>query len=336
MSQISGTGLQQLGSSVSAVKDFLSKSYMQSFVSPGCQVLGISDPVRVKRGIRLLRIQQIAISDEEVTSRLTTVYQTMNALVNSCFMMIQGTVDGISLYIGFQSDAPGTAEKALIQTLTGNFPGMVMESLNATKIDEIMGRMSSNPNHELKTVGAVSVVPSSREERFSGADVQGMEKFMDTMQGKEFTALIIATPYSKDVIDRRILSLEAISTALSPLEQISVHDTQSQSTALTDTTAQTLSQTISNSISEAYSVTNSNGVFSSSGNGNAFTITPLGLGISFQKQQANGMQAGRSVGINYGRQSGSAIGKADMTSTALQKSTGSSRTIVRTETNKEI
>ena len=179
-------------------------------------------------------------------------------------MMIQGTVDGISLYIGFQSDAPGTAEKALIQTLTGNFPGMVMESLNATKIDEIMGRMSSNPNHELKTVGAVSVVPSSREERFSGADVQGMEKFMDTMQGKEFTALIIATPYSKDVIDRRILSLEAISTALSPLEQISVHDTQSQSTALTDTTAQTLSQTISNSISEAYSVTNSNGVFSSS------------------------------------------------------------------------
>jgi len=336
MSQISGTGLQQLGSSVSAVKDFLSKSYMQSFVSPGCQVLGISDPVRVKRGIRLLRIQQIAISDEEVTSRLTTVYQTMNALVNSCFMMIQGTVDGISLYIGFQSDAPGTAEKALIQTLTGNFPGMVMESLNATKIDEIMGRMSSNPNHELKTVGAVSVVPSSRKERFSGADVQGMEKFMDTMQGKEFTALIIATPYSKDVIDRRILSLEAISTALSPLEQISVHDTQSQSTALTDTTAQTLSQTISNSISEAYSVTNSNGVFSSSGNGNAFTITPLGLGISFQKQQANGMQAGRSVGINYGRQSGSAIGKADMTSTALQKSTGSSRTIVRTETNKEI
>lgn len=185
MSRISGTGLQQLGSSVSAVKDFLSKSYMQSFVSPGCQVLGISDPVRVKRGIRLLRIQQIAISDEEVTSRLTTVYQTMNALVNSCFMMIQGTVDGISLYIGFQSDAPGTAEKALIQTLTGNFPGMVMESLNATKIDEIMGRMSSNPNHELKTVGAVSVVPSSREERFSGADVQGMEKFMDTMQGKE-------------------------------------------------------------------------------------------------------------------------------------------------------
>ena len=34
MSRISGTGLQQLGSSVSAVKDFLSKSYMQSFVSP--------------------------------------------------------------------------------------------------------------------------------------------------------------------------------------------------------------------------------------------------------------------------------------------------------------
>ena len=335
-SQISTTGLQQLGNSVTAVKDFLSKSYMQSFMSPSCQVLGVSDPAIVRTGIRLLRIQQIAISDEEMTSRLTTVYQTMNSLVNSCFMVIQGTVEGVSLYIGFQSNAAGTAEKALIQILTGNFPGIIVDSLNATKIDEVMSRLKSNTNNGLKTVAAVSVVPSSREEKMVGADVQGMEKFMDTMQGKEFTAVIIATPYSKDVIDRRILSLEAISTSLSSLEQISVHETQSQSVAMTDTTAQTLSGTINRSVSEAYSLTQTNSSFSSIGKGRAYTITPLGLGITFQKQQMSGTQTGTAAGINTGRQIGSAIGQANMTSVALQNTTGSSRTIVRTETNKEI
>ena len=86
-SQISTTGLQQLGNSVTAVKDFLSKSYMQSFMSPSCQVLGVSDSAIVRTGIRLLRIQQIAVIDEEMTSRLTTVYQTMNSLVNSCLLI---------------------------------------------------------------------------------------------------------------------------------------------------------------------------------------------------------------------------------------------------------
>lgn len=336
VSQMSTTGFQQLGNSISAVKDFLSKSYMQTFVSPNCQVLAVSDPRSVTTGIRLLRIQQIAISDEEVMSRLTTVYQTMNSLVNSCFMVIQGTADGISLYIGIQSDAAGTADKALIQTLIGNFPGIIIESLDAKKIETVMSRLRSDHKNGLKTVAAVSVVPSAREEKKDSADVQGMEKFMDTMQGKEFTAVIIATPYSKEVIDRRIVSLEAISTTLSSLEQISVHDTLSQSVGVTDSTAMTVSGTINRSISEAYSLTNTTGSMTSVGKGHGFTITPLGLGISFQKQRMTGTQTGTAVGSNTGTQIGSSIGRADMTSKALQNTTGSSRTIVRTETNKEI
>ena len=335
-SNIPTSGLQNLGYSVSVVKDYLSKAYMYSFTNPCCPVLGVANPVKVKTGIRLLRIQQIAISDEKVSSRLTTVYQTMSSLVNSCFMIIQGTSEGISLYIGLQSDAAGTAEKALIQSLMGNFPGIVIESLNASRIESVMSRLRSNTVSGLKTVAAVSVVPSSREEQKDTADVQGMEKFMDTMQGKDFTSVIMATPYSKDVIDKRILSLESISTTLSSLEQISVHETQSQSTGLTDTTAQTMSGTINKSISEAYSLTNTKGSFSSTGGGRAFTITPLGLGISFQSQHMRGTQTGSSSGISVGKQTGSAIGRADMTSTALQNTVGAARTLVRTETNKEI
>lgn len=330
------SGLQQLGGAIVAVKDFISKSYMQQFTSPSCQVLEINNKDKIRTGIRLLKIDQIALSDELIESRLTSIYQTLNQLVNTCFMIIQGTKTGISLYIGFQSDAAGTAESALTQTLIGNFPGIIVESLNARKIEEVMSLMSSNQSAGLKTVASVSVVPSQREEQGTTENVQGMEKFIDTMQGKEFTAIIIATPYHDMTVNRKIVSLEAISTTLSSLEQITVQDSQSQTMSLTDSAASTISNTINTSISNAYSLGSTTGSFSQNGKGNAFTVTPLGLGISFTGQRGGGTTNAQTVGMSISRMNGTAIGRADMTSQALGQTQGVSRAVVKTETNKEI
>lgn len=330
------SGLQQLGGAIVAVKDFISKSYMQEFAMPSCQVLEINNKDKIRTGIRLLKINQIVLSDELIESRLTSIYQTLNQLVNTCFMIVQGTKAGISLYIGFQSDAAGTAESALTQTLAGNFPGIIFESLNATEIEKIMSLMSSNQGAGLKTVASVSVVPSQREEQGATENVQGMEKFIDTMQGKEFTAIIMATPYDDMTVNRKIVSLEAISTTLSSLEQITVQDSQSQTMSLTDSVASTISNTINTSISNAYSLGNSSGSFSQNGKGNSFTVAPLGLGISFTGQRGNGITNAQTVGVSISRMNGTAIGRADMTSQALGQTQGVSRAVVKTETNKEV
>lgn len=330
------SGLQQLGGAIVAVKDYISKSYMQEFTIPSCEVLEINNKDRIRTGIRLLKIDQIVLSDELIESRLTSIYQTLNQLVNTCFMIIQGTKTGISLYIGFQSDAAGTAENALMQTLIGNFPGIIVESLNAREIEKIMSLMSSSQSTGLKTVASVSVVPSQREEQGVTENVQGMEKFIDTMQGKEFTAIIIATPYDDMTVNRKIVSLEAISTTLSSLEQITVQDSQSQTMSLTDSVASTISNTINTSISNAYSLGNTTGSFSQNGKGNAFTVTPLGLGISFSGQRGNGTTNSQTVGMSISRMNGTAIGRADMTSQALGQTQGMSRAVVKTETNKEV
>lgn len=330
------SGLQQLGEAIVAVKDFISKSYMQEFTIPSCQVLEINNKDKIRTGIRLLKIDQIVLSDELIESRLTSIYQTLNQLVNTCFMIIQGTAEGISLYIGFHSDAAGTAESALTQTLTGNFPGIIVEALEAREIEKIMNLMSSNQSVGLKTVASVSVVPAQREEQGTTDNVQGMEKFIDTMQGKEFTAIIIASPYDEMAINRKIVSLEAISTTLSSLEKVTVQDSQSQTMSLTDSVASTISNTINTSISNAYSLGNTTGNFSQNGKGNAFTVTPLGMGISFTGQRGNGTTNAQTVGMSISRMNGTAIGSADMTSRALGKTQGISRAVVKTETNKEI
>ena len=242
------SGMQQLSNSIVAVKDYISKSYLNRLSDVGTDVLTINEPNKAKIGIRLLKIRQLTISDELIESRLTSIYQTINQLVNSCFLMIQGTSEGVSLYVGIHSNAAGTAEKALIQTLTGNFPGIIVESLHASRIDAVMERMKSNSTSGLKTIAAVSVVPSSRDNQGESASVQGIEKFMDTMQGKDFTAIILATPYTQVAVNQRILALESIYTTLSAMEKTVLQNTSGSSYALTDTTAQTVSNAISTSI----------------------------------------------------------------------------------------
>ncbi len=330
------TGLQQLGVSVTAVKDFISKSYMQQLSDIHCQVLAVKDPEKARVGIRMLKVHQLAISDELIESRLTSVYQTMKQLVNSCFLIIQGTAQDTSMYIGFHSNAPGTAEKALIQTLTGNFPGIVIESLNAPRIQSVMASMKSDPVSGLKTVSAVSVVPSPRSEQGETADVQGMEKFMDTMQGKEFTAIILATPYSTDAVNQRILALENIFTALSSLEKISLQDSQSSSLSLTDSTAKTVSNSISTNISQAFTVGTTTGSFRQSGSGHGFSISPLGLGLSFTGQSGSGTSSSQNQGQTQSTGASTSIGNSSTLSQAYSAGQSKTTTIIKTETNKEI
>ena len=334
ISQLSG--MQQLGNSVAAVKDFISKSHLNAFSDVSTDVLMVNEPDKAKIGIRLLKIKQLTISDELIESRLTSIYQTINQLVNSCFLIIQGTPEGISLYVGIHSNAAGTAEKALIQTLTGNFPGIVVESLHASRIETIMERMRSNSVSGLKTVAAVSVVPSPRDDQGESESVQGIEKFMDTMQGKDFTAIILATPYSMAAVNKRILALESIYTTLSAMEKTVVQSTSGNSYTLTDTTAHTVSNAISTSMNQAFSVGGSSTQFTQRGKGHGFSITPLGLGISFSGQSGTGTSQTTTQGVTRGNSQGSTIGDASTVSSAINVGQNQSVTVVKTETNKEI
>ena len=182
---MSNGGLSNLAGSVDLIKDFISKSYFNTFTGNNCSVLRVVDENKAKIGIRMLKISQIVMSDEMIELRLTNIYQTMHSLVNSFFMLIQGKDKKISLYIGFNSSMAAVAETALKQTLQGNFPGIVFETLLAGEINEVMNNIQQMKNGELKSVAAVSVVPSQKDENSESQNVQGMEKFMDTMQGKE-------------------------------------------------------------------------------------------------------------------------------------------------------
>lgn len=204
------------------VKGLLNRSYLETFAATGCAIAPLQpgEVQQIKAHMRLLKVKQLAYSEESVWARMSVVYQTLYGLVNSCFLVIDGTPTGTTLYVGIQSDAPGTALNALMQSLDGNFPGIVYENLTGDAINTIMTRSSLGQfQGSVPTVAAVSVVPAEKEYDDRGVDIQGLEKYIDSMQGKTYTAVLMATPYAHNEIEDRIVSLESIATSLSPLEK---------------------------------------------------------------------------------------------------------------------
>lgn len=335
MTSLQSTPMGKLGSAVTQVKDYLSKNDLHQ-LADSAAVMSVADPNTARIGLRILKISQLTISAECIETRLASVYQAVKHLVNSCFLIIQGTKAGISLYLGLHADTASTAERALRQTLTGNFPGIIVESLKAKEISTVMDRMRSDSAVGLKTVAAVSVVPSERQEYRNGTAAQGIEKLMDTMHGSEFTAIILAAPYSRDAVNQRILALESIYSTLSSLESTTVQSSTGSTSTLTDTIAQTASTSISNNMNLAYSCTSTTGTTYQHGRGRSIAISPFGLGLGFNGQGGISSSSSNAQGTTKGVSSGSNIGRADTASIANALSKTQSTTVSRTETNKEI
>ena len=71
------------------------------------------------------------------------------------------------------------------------------------EIAEVMESISKTDSYNTsRSVSCVTVIPSMRDDdkdRF----VQGIEKFIDTMQGERFTAVLLAKPVSKRALEIR-------------------------------------------------------------------------------------------------------------------------------------
>ncbi len=332
--------ITNLQNSVSLVKGLLKKSYLESFAETRCDVASLVEAEDVLRGrVRILKIRQLAYNDESVIAKMSVVYQTLHGLVNSCFMMINGTSDVTSLYLGITSDAPAPALDALKQSLDGNFPGIIYESLDGTEIEGLMCDSSlGQSSNYVPTVTAVSVVPAENGYGSSEGKTQGIEKFMDAMQGKVFTAIIIATPYAQSEIENKILSLETIATSLSPLEKTTMQFSSTISSSKTDSMAKAVSNTINSNLQKGFSKTSQDGKFQQKG-------VHIGAGglLPNGKINANGgFQTGfgtshmdsftKNISVSYG----SSIGETDTVSQALMSGNSSGTALTRERIDKEV
>ena len=187
--------------------------------------------------------------DEFSVSKLAAVFQTVSGKNSTLVLMVQNRSHVASFYLGVRNhdekDFTGTLRQMLETSLKGQFPG---SDFDDTFSIESMEKITKNLKNNTNAISSVTCVPDFKQDKefYENKDfLQGLEKFVISMQGKDYTAVFVAdaVPYG-DLAAYRT-QLESVYTQLSPFAnmQYQIGTSSSQSTANTQQEGRTKTTT---------------------------------------------------------------------------------------------
>lgn len=160
------------------------------------------------------KIKQLAF-DEDYPRReaFENVLLSMNNQAFNFVYILTGTKEGIELCIGVvqnqNENLPVLGKKLsavnygeiIANVFEGNFNGSVLEKMNASELDKLVGSGLQN----YKNAGAIIGIPSMNEkENGKEYDFQGIDRLVNSMLGLEWRLVIVCEPVSK----REILEVQ--------------------------------------------------------------------------------------------------------------------------------
>ena len=301
---------------------FVTQSYLDTYDT--CSIIAPSLDVMNPRNlkIRIVKLQRIVFDpNEHVMDKLISVYSALYNVGATLGIMLKGDKSTTSFYFIVRHDADvESSREVLIDSLEANFPGISYETLDNEKVRKILelGALKGfdsggTPKDMLKrSVASVSLVPSPRDED-KEKFVQGIEKFIDAMNCREYTALFLATPIDKNILAERKLGYQSLSTTLSPYRKTTVAYGHNQSVAVSQNTAKNLSEAISNGSTHT-------------------TGTSMSTSNSVNRSHNSGFNFGSH---SEGSSSGSSFGSSSGTSHSYTEGSNYSHAITSTTTSTE-
>ena len=237
---------------------YLNRSYLEAFSS--APIVKPQQSALDTSRLRLIEIAKIVTDeDEKFTDKLISIYSALYSLNTSVALIIDSDGAAIRFYIGIRSQNAALAADVLESTLKGNFPGISFEAKNAGQTDLLLDAIR---DHGVKSLASVTIVPSVRDEEHKAQSfVQGIEKFIDTMRGKAFTMVSLATPLDPFTIQTRKRGFEELYSSLTPHGKISASYGENESDAVNES----LSNTFSRSVNRSVGRSNTNSTSESSG-----------------------------------------------------------------------
>lgn len=306
--------------------------------------LSASDTVAVPQGqsdfsqIRIIHLKKIVYNAEDIHNQILSVFHTLSGISQTCFLLICGNGSETNIYLGIYAPGGSTmAENALKFSIDGNFPGTEYVSLNKVECMQVLQTMHGQNNTHNTSVVSVSQIPSMR----GGIDglnnfTQGIERFIDSMKGEKYTAIIVANPLSSaDAVSQRN-SLENIYSSLSSLGRLSYQYSENQSVSEQRSLTTSVTDSITESITAGYSYgTMQNSGTTKGGSPNIHAqFSKLGLGYGLQRGsfQSSGTQQG------FQQQQGSARQKGVQTGQGVTQGeiNGQSSSLTITQINKSV
>ncbi len=282
---------------------YLNRTYLDSFSS--APIVPASRASMDVTKMRLIEITKIVYDQKEkFTDKLKSVYSALHSLDSSVALMIQSDGNAVRFFIGIKSMAnTAIAGDVLESTLKGNFPGINCRNLSVSETEKLIDDVKQSG---IKSLASVSVVPSMREENFDTESfVQGIEKFIDTMSGKVYVTVCLATPLNKMVTEQRKHGYEELCSALSPHAKLSFAYGENESSAVNESISSSFSKSVNRSVSNSNTTSSSR---SSGTNSSTSGGTSSNFGAS-SSQSSEGSSSGWNAG--FGSNSGWSNGSFD-------------------------
>lgn len=208
--------------------------------------------------------------DEYATDKFISIISSMTYTNGSVFMIIDGHKDHTDFYLGVKGEDTSRTTSSVAETFTnamkGQFPGIQLSDMSVKK----PCAERSDQEHmihkltEATTISICTGIPAqknSKGEYTNATFIQGIEKFATAMQGREYTAIILASNISDEEVANIRLQYETISSALSIYEsqQLNTTSTESLSTSISNTIGESITNGLSHTegTSSSHSHTNS-------------------------------------------------------------------------------
>lgn len=305
-------------------------------------VNSIINGLSVGENVRLYKIEKIVYDkDENVHDKLITVYSSISSQCKSALViLLKGCKDQVELYMGVALKTHNSSNKIDSTTrnnvgssfqnlLLGNFPGTNAMLVKSDKAPELIESCFKGA----KTIAAVSGIAALRNQNENKSEVfvQGMEKLIDSMRGKAYTAIYIADAVGTGEIEELCAQYEDLYAALSPFKQ-SVHtmnenDTTTDTTGLVrgvvDTTNESVANAVTHGTSSSITRTHSGG-FGINGGLGIKEIGHIGgsLDYHYSKGKTNGENYGESATTTNG--TAKSLTEQNSVAKAMAKGTGES------------
>lgn len=217
--------------------------------------------------------------DEYATDKFISVVSAMTYADCSIFLLVEGLGDTTDFYLGIKSGDDKRGHSSIAATfrnsILGQFPGAVIDDYSRKKNtsekftpqEHLLNRITMDVACVSSCVGIPSY-KNSKGEYTNANFIQGIEKFAMAMQGKKYTAIILATNTGNNEIVSIRNGYENIYTELSAMatRQLAYSTNESLANAISrtkgysDTHTTSVSKGISDGISENKSKATSDSV----------------------------------------------------------------------------
>ena len=250
------------------VDDVVLKSYLKRLDS--MDIASMPEAEGVDYSIVLFKINRMVYEEDEfATEKFISAISSMSFADCSVFLVIDGYRDKTDFYLGVKNNDPKRTTASVADTfkssLVGQFPGIdiddcsIIEKGKKSSLQEQVLRRISNASSLSSYVG----IPAFKDEdgKYDNKNyVQGTEKLAQAMQGKRYTAIILASNLTTDVVTEIRNGYETIYSQLSPMstQQLAYSTNESLANAINRSKGVTQGKTKTQTIGESHTNGTSN------------------------------------------------------------------------------